>query len=235
MTARTGPLHWLDVTQACLRNGDDLVSDAMLLFEHERFPRALSIAVLATEEYGKAIHAVTVLNLGGSPEEVVAFDRAARIHKTKLEAGRIWAAVLNPSESFDPEFRERVLALVEQAAARKMDGFYVDRQPDGVGVPADITEAEAADSIAAARHLGSQIRDRVSALDSDEAASLLWEFGPEITRALAARAEELGATDIAVLAALQAMLPGLGVPLTDSVNDDARAVARVLPADNEPD
>lgn len=42
--------------KACITNGNSLLSDAELLLENERYARAASLAVLAVEEYGKALH-----------------------------------------------------------------------------------------------------------------------------------------------------------------------------------
>ncbi len=44
--------YWYEIATACAHNGRELLADSELLLEHGRAPRALALAVLATEEFG---------------------------------------------------------------------------------------------------------------------------------------------------------------------------------------
>src|SRR5215468_9532921 len=83
---------------AAATNGRDLLDDAELLSDAARHPRAYSLAVLAVEEYGKA---VSLLSLAVMPENLRAqapVRRMLECHPMK-QIGGLLLAVLPFSES----------------------------------------------------------------------------------------------------------------------------------------
>src|SRR5215475_6953436 len=82
---------------AAAQNGRDLLADAELLSDADRHPRAYSLAVLAVEEYGKA---VSLLTLAVMPENLRAqapVRRMLECHPIK-QVGGLLLAVLPLSE-----------------------------------------------------------------------------------------------------------------------------------------
>lgn len=204
---------WRELVLACADNGDDLLEEARLLFNSGRHARALSLAVLSFEEYGKAIHALAVINAGGSKEELASFDRVYRSHQPKLEAGAIWTAIVDPAVALDDEFRGELARTARVAAGRKMDGFYVDRRADGIAVrPSDSVSADdAREFIGVASQLASYVRQVLNLLDTPEKFALMWEYGPQVSRMIADLAAAGQASPEDQLRALRSLLPQYGI------------------------
>lgn len=145
------PQYWYGISVACVRNGRALLEDAELLLEHGRSPRALSLAVLATEEFGKALQAFAVLLSGGGADEIKGFRRFGRDHASKLEAAETWMAVAHPHLPLDESLTQNLIVEVERRSARKMAGLYVDHTPEGILQPDRITLDEATECVRFAR------------------------------------------------------------------------------------
>ena len=120
-------LNWRALALACLSNGRDLLADAELLLGDGRHPRALSLSVLAIEEYGKACQALAVSNSGGSPEAVRDYKQLGGQHGPKISLGLLFHSFIDPTEKFSDDFPERLGLLVRNAASRKTQGFPVDQ------------------------------------------------------------------------------------------------------------
>lgn len=195
-------VHWFALVRACIDNGDGLLADAEVL-RTAGSPRALALAVLAVEEYGKAIQALLVINGGGAPDEVSMFERARRAHRPKIEMGTMWTAMLDLRVRIDEAQRDRLLAVVLAASERKMAAFYVDRvdgavlEPRHVVTPADVTA-----HIDAATVLSGLIHPIADVIDTTEKLVAAWEYGPIVQEAIL---KELADFDEAPEGALQAM------------------------------
>lgn len=221
--------EWRELVLACVENGDDLRDDATLLLEAGRYARALSLAVLSSEEYGKAIHALAVINAGGSEEERRAFDRTYRSHQPKLVAAALWAAVVDPAVNLDDEFRERLMESTRTAAGRKMDGFYVDRGTRGsVTRPSEsVSGHDAHEYISLASTLASHLRQVLNQLDTPEKFELAWEYGPQVSQMIAEIAAAQQASPEVQLQALRGLLPQYGI--TPLLADPSSARADGVP------
>jgi len=152
---------------AAATNGRDLLDDAELLADSNRHPRAYSLAVLAVEEYGKA---VSLLTLAVMPENLRAqapVRRMLECHPIK-QVGGLLLAVLPLSEPGPAEslatmplaHLTRVLettdAFAQDADRLKLRGLYVDMQRDArIRRPSEITEAEVSDEIGRVRQVAS--------------------------------------------------------------------------------
>ena len=66
--------------KAAVLNGKDLLNDAQLLFDNERYARAMSLAILAIEEIGKV---EIIKNLLLSKQKVASIWKDVRDHKSK--------------------------------------------------------------------------------------------------------------------------------------------------------
>ena len=128
--------------QAAEANARDLIDDAEILLERERWPRAYALAVLAYEEFGKGLMAlalvashpslVTSAHLRELKNGHVRKLMSAYEHEAMVGAPELWATV--------PQSREnaRDVNLLKQV------GFYVDFSDDGsLRVPSKIGEDEA--------------------------------------------------------------------------------------------
>jgi len=82
----------------CYKNALDLLDDASLLFENGRYARAVSLAVLAMEEYGKSMIIATKASLDlTDDQEWKVFWKRFRDHDAKI------GDVLLSALIFDPE------------------------------------------------------------------------------------------------------------------------------------
>jgi AbiV family abortive infection protein len=128
--------------QAAEANARDLIGDAEILLERERWSRAYALAVLAYEEFGKGLMAlalaaahpslVTPARLremkGGHIRKLM----SAYEHEAMVGAPELWATV--------PQSRE----TAHDANVLKQGGFYVDFSDDGsLRLPSEIGEDEA--------------------------------------------------------------------------------------------
>lgn len=199
------------LAKACLSNGDDLVRDAQLLFAHERHARALALAVLAMEEYGKAMRAVAVISQAGAPEGVREYEDAVTSHRLKLIASRAWVEIFDSSSTYGPHYAEALEGRVRTINGLKFAALYVDQDGGGLRRPADVTPTQAGELLAAAQRLGTHLSGIRAPEFNDEVAHMLWQQGPAILDQAAmilGRAESLGDA----LELLRNALPVLGVP-----------------------
>jgi AbiV family abortive infection protein len=152
---------------AAAENARDLLGDAELLSDADRHPRAYSLAVLAVEEYGKA---VSLLTLAVMPENLRAqapVRRMLECHPMK-QVGGLLLAVLPPSELGPAaslaampltqltHVLDTMDAFVQDADRLKLRGLYVDMQRNArIRRPSEITEAEVSDEIGCVRQVAS--------------------------------------------------------------------------------
>jgi AbiV family abortive infection protein len=73
-------------TDIVLKNAERLLDDARLLFENGRFPTSASLAVLSIEEFGKAIHGMSVGHLS-KQKAAASFGRVNHIIERLKETG----------------------------------------------------------------------------------------------------------------------------------------------------
>jgi AbiV family abortive infection protein len=183
--------QWLLVATACRQNAGDLLDDARLLLDNHRHARALSVAVLAIEEYGKTLAAYTVLLSAGDPARIADFDRMQAHHGEKLTAAGVWADIMRPGQPLDESLSDRMRDLVRQMNRRKMAGFYVDRSDASVTSPTAIEAAEARDYIEIASAYRANLDHLLPPIVSDEMLAAFWAAGPVV---LAALDEQMDAT-----------------------------------------
>jgi len=211
-------LEWLALARACATNGDDLLSDASVLLEHGRAPRALSLAVLAMEEYGKAMAAMAIIGSGGAEDDVRDYDTQARLHRPRLITSHAWADLRNLAVPLDDDYVERLREAVAVAGARKMAGLYVDRTPTGPRVPGEITVDEAVEMVCLARSIAAPLQVLLGPLASDALVALLWRLGPSLIAAAIRELETAGSLGEALerLRALEAAFPLEALPPMDA-------------------
>lgn len=188
------PLTEQDITaarQAVLENARSLVSDAELLLDAGRFPRAFSLAVLACEEMAKLpmlARAQVELLLGHSTDWKRLGERL-NDHRAKLGMMEFINGLLVPGEQSDEQLLEvarcagRKAEPVAALDRQKQDGFYVSLSGLGSRAPSDaIPEAKArgmVSSAMAALAFFSQGED-----SSCAGLQQLRDENPQVTRAL---------------------------------------------------
>ena len=130
------------LVQALLQNARNLVSDARLLFENDRYARAYALAALAGEELAKAGITLDTL-LGESDVNDREFRRNWSDHKEKLAGLSAYRlAFLDDLEGLRVEELSRE---VETTAGRKMDAMYVDLRNGQLITPESLSMSEARD------------------------------------------------------------------------------------------
>lgn len=204
---------WVGVIRASVANGNDLLEEAHVLHETRSSPRAFALAVLAAEEFGKAIQAFVVLNSGGAVEEVAEFERAYRLHQVKLEAGELWSSLLHGAASLSPGLAEQVRAAARAAAGKKMDAFYVDRRPDNtVTEPRTVVSAEDVHrALDTAADLSQSITQVAALLDTDQKVQAFWLLGPAINAGLGAAMNDDPLVRDQIIGEIRGLLPALGI------------------------
>jgi len=150
---------------AAAQNGRDLLDDAELLSDADRRARAYSLAVLAVEEYGKAVSLLTLAVMPESLRAQAPVRRMLECHPIK-QVGGLLLAVLPLSEGGQAaslaampltqltHILETTDAFAQDADRLKIRGLYVDMQRDaGIRRPSEITEAEVSDEIGCVREV----------------------------------------------------------------------------------
>jgi len=145
-----------------LQNARDLVSDSEILIEHERWPRACSLAVLAAEEAAKAWMCGLMPVL--PPDDAASFfawpfAEINRAHGLKLGTaglvthmlGNLLAGV-GPQGGIAPRW-EDVEASSREDNERKQRGFYVGYRDGQILRPSELSEQDARRAVARARTL----------------------------------------------------------------------------------
>src|SRR5258707_5432234 len=152
---------------ATAENALDLVEDAQLLTDAGRHARAYSLAVLAVEEFGKAISMVALAAMPANVRAQAPVGRMLEWHQLKLVGGTLMAV-----PGFGPPGAaaklaampitqlEQILdttdAFADDADRLKLRGLYVDMDRGGrIPRPPEITPAEGSDELTPARHVAS--------------------------------------------------------------------------------
>jgi AbiV family abortive infection protein len=155
---------------AAAENAHDLLADAELLSDAGRYARAYSLAVLAVEEFGKAVN---LLGLAAMPENLKARAPVRRMlewHQLKQIGGMLMAVA--PLSEPGTAVRLAAMSLskltqildamdefVQDADRLKLRGLYVDMQRDArIRQPSEITAAEVSDQLGKARRVASSMR-----------------------------------------------------------------------------
>lgn len=126
--------------------GGSRLSDAQILYAHERWARAFALAVLAQEEAGKALLAIAEQIPGNDVA-----DLKPRRHEDKLTAVAI-TEIAFLGDLADIEARAR---QVDGAALHreKLSALYVDAGPHCLQSPASFTRDRAEEGLNRAREL----------------------------------------------------------------------------------
>jgi AbiV family abortive infection protein len=136
-----------DLAEKTLHNARRLLDEAHALLRLGHYPTALSLSVLAAEEFGKHLMVFGALGLRGDDEAMWKdFHNRFRSHKPKYENVFSMAAAFLPSE-----VRERYMSEIGQHLRadqeRKMAGFYVDLGDDGSAIhPQQVIGRETAEN-----------------------------------------------------------------------------------------
>lgn len=145
-----GPHGQLELAATYLRqlqgNAESLLSDADLLFEHQRWARSLVLAVLAMEEAGKAILATASLVPDGD---------LAELKPTRHEDKLVTAALLDAGFSGDLSDLQALFGQIDAVAIHreKLSAIYVDRRGDSVVSPSSVTADDAERAITTAKRV----------------------------------------------------------------------------------
>jgi AbiV family abortive infection protein len=200
--AASGP-QLLACAAAAAENAQDLLDDAEMVSAAGRHSRAYSLAVLAVEEFGKA---VSLLTLAAMPKNLRAQAPVRRLlewHQMKQVGGLLIAAMTFSEPGAAARLAAMPLTQVEQildtanafaqdADELKLRGLYVDMERGArIRRPSQITEAEASDQLGIARQVASSaslLRDpEVQARLADPPAEAI-----ELSRALVQAFAEAG-------------------------------------------
>lgn len=171
-----------DLAEASLRNAARLLDDADVLLSAGRFPRAVALAVLATEEFGKCVMAVGSVGRDRSDVEYWRrFRRDMRHHPSKGEV----AVEIAGDVLADPErwfaYQADAPKVAEVAQELKFAAIYVDLGEDGrVRTPESLITETLARVVVAA--LGAEIRRWDQFLRDADFRLLLRKIYPEMAR-----------------------------------------------------
>lgn len=148
---------------ALIVNADDLIGDAELLLKHGSFGRAMSLAIMATEELGK----VEIIDNATDATDS-ALKKLLRDHRVKLEAA-VFAGVEpteylvraadNPEEALRRAVQGYIAgkALAKRNHDDRMAGLYVDLVEGELLQPVHVTHEQAEEAIARAKGLRARV------------------------------------------------------------------------------
>lgn len=182
------------LAKAALDNAQALIDEAELLLAADRHPRALVLAVLAGEEFGKAITcaSVFILNPDDAPGWKQFWDQWRR-HDWKLERalGELADMMVFRTSGTDvgatDALWERLWAEVPEGARNwnqwKQGGLYVDFRNGEVSVPREVIDADKAHRVVEA--IGAVIRDFTGRFRAANVQELFERVGPQISDLMA--------------------------------------------------
>lgn len=193
--AALGAAHWAQFAKACAENGVGLLQDAELLLQHERFARALALGVLAQEELGKAIAAMSVVTHGVSPDSSREFAEFRTSHREKLLASALfrWLTVRTDSTSANETIDDFAQAPQESNGA-KMGAFYVDMSDARIRRPTEVTATQAREVVGQASQLAECLMPWITAVDVELHAEPLAVLGPQFAEVLTHYVQEHAST-----------------------------------------
>jgi AbiV family abortive infection protein len=128
------------LARAALSNATDLLSDARVLADAGRFPRAYALATLACEELGKQQQCLRAVWLPCTGE---GFWRGFTRHTAKLSHVQALTVFDSEEQISSPDiFNQRVRQQTRSAHQRKLRGLYVDYADGTTQLPGEIAEQE---------------------------------------------------------------------------------------------
>src|SRR6185437_6052438 len=154
-----------DYGRAALQNARDLIADARLLLDHQRWARACSLAILATEEAAKAFVCcmLPMLPDEAAPHFRWPLDQINRTHGLKLGTARMLTHVLDfymggpDAPARYPSDLGELAAGQKEDNERKQRGLYVSLSDAQIMLPSEITERDAADALERAARLAAVV------------------------------------------------------------------------------
>jgi len=142
--------QWQVLVQLALAaeaNARELISDAEVLLAAGRWPKAYALAVLAHEEFGKALMAMPLVTAHPSARQPARLRELTGGHTRKLTSTYQHEAMVGGPERHAELLQSPELAC--SANERKQRGFYVDFADDGsLRLPSEIGEDEARAQVA---------------------------------------------------------------------------------------
>lgn len=112
--------------EAAVENADELIKDAKLLFDKERYARAFSLCVLAEEETAKVVLLMGSITMSRNPKGWKSFWKMFRSHSSKYVQS-VWldSMLIENDEEIKKHFQgPRELAYYVNVL--KQMGFYTD-------------------------------------------------------------------------------------------------------------
>jgi AbiV family abortive infection protein len=151
--------------RAALQNARDLIADARLLLDHQHWPRACALAILATEEVAKAFVCciLPMLPYEVAPHFGWPLDQINRTHGLKLEIAGMLTHVLDfylggpGAPARYPSDLGELAARRTEDNERKKRGLYVGLSDGQLVLPSEITEKDATDALERATRLAAVI------------------------------------------------------------------------------
>jgi AbiV family abortive infection protein len=156
-----------ELRRAALANAEALTSDARLLLDGNRFPRAGAVAIMVHEELAKwiALYTFSLRIVAGSTMDWTSFWNSWTNHRFKLELGigadqtRAWyqknqgTIPADQVQNVVAQAQEAIDKWVKQVRDLRMAGFYVDFDGGDIRTPERLIDAEEARQlVGAARH-----------------------------------------------------------------------------------
>lgn len=159
------PTQLSQLARSSIINASDLITDAEILLQHERWQRSHVLGVFALEEIGKFVLCNSAL--GWPKENVAQFWKEFTSHRDKLIYAKGLLALLCS------EVSDATVAAIEQAIKdapneheQKIRGLYVDLSREGAIEPSETTK-EVALRVVADAH---QVLDPLLAIWADDGA-----------------------------------------------------------------
>lgn len=212
----------IDGVMHILRNAENLISEAKLLYEANRIPRAYTLSHLAREELAKIpmLFRVGAQILAGTTPDWRNFWKRFRDHKAKIRNDLVVQAVATSSVIGDaaPELLEVMVATVDLRNDRKNNSLYVSFSDTGFASPdeaitaevaartihlAEYTYLDALPHLETLRHLSTlpqshlreglnQVERFLNGVDPKKRMNALFMFAAMVRSAVQKRAESLG-------------------------------------------
>lgn len=157
-----------EISEGAIKNAKSLLEDAKLLYENDKYPRAISLAILSIEESGKP-SIIRGIVLEDDPKQISNLWKSYRKHQDKNSMWIVSELILNGARTLE---NLRKVADPKSDHPQTLDNlkqlcFYSDVFTKGkLSIPDNVANKEVAQSLIATAELS--IKESLNSVDALE-------------------------------------------------------------------
>ncbi|WP_197278913.1 AbiV family abortive infection protein [Lysinibacillus sp. ZYM-1] len=154
---------------SCYKNGFDLLVEAKLLYENERYTRAYTLAHLSFEELGKLpmINTYMYKVVHGSQYDVQHLMKRMRDHKEKIQVSHFTSDLFS-NEDIDLTDNRKLNQYINEMNNMKNNSIYVGLNNGTISIPNDVVTKQKAEKMIEMSTMHATFHSHFSQLSEEE-------------------------------------------------------------------